>query len=153
MESQNSTDRNLRRLQAFKRLQTGRKGEDIACRFLIKNGYYIWKRNWRCKSGELDIIAYCDRRLRIIEVKTRQKHNQLNYPAIEAVTEAKLNRLEKLGLYFTRSHAKQMRIRGLNSVAYEAITVLLPENWLKSPEIIYYQNLAEGFDFRRINGC
>ena len=36
----------------------GKLGEDIACLYLEKNNYKIIKRNFRCKQGELDIIAF-----------------------------------------------------------------------------------------------
>jgi putative endonuclease len=35
----------------------GSKGEEIACDFLISQGYSITARNWRCRQGEIDIIV------------------------------------------------------------------------------------------------
>ena len=35
----------------------GRKGEDLACEFLRQNGYRVIERNFRCKMGEIDIVA------------------------------------------------------------------------------------------------
>ena len=50
----------------------GKLGEDIACLYLEKNNYKIIKRNFRCKQGELDIIAFnLKKELIFIEVKTR----------------------------------------------------------------------------------
>ena len=49
----------------------GRKGERIACRFLLKQGFDILARRYRSRSGELDIIAYEGDTLVFIEVKTR----------------------------------------------------------------------------------
>lgn len=50
----------------------GRKGEDLACRALKKERYKILAKNWRCRLGEIDIVAE-DRRkvLCFIEVKAR----------------------------------------------------------------------------------
>ncbi|WP_322903858.1 YraN family protein [Paenibacillus campi] len=39
------------------RRQKGRIGEDVAAYYLQQQGYHILERNWRCRSGELDIIA------------------------------------------------------------------------------------------------
>ena len=50
---------------------TGKNGEDIACAFLIKNGYAILERNWRSGKNEVDIIAKIGTLLVFIEVKTR----------------------------------------------------------------------------------
>src|SRR4030042_3490204 len=35
----------------------GREGEDLAANFLKEKGYRILNRNWKCKFGELDIVA------------------------------------------------------------------------------------------------
>ena len=52
-------------------LLRGRKGERLACRFLLKQGFDILARRYRSRSGELDIIAYEGDTLVFIEVKTR----------------------------------------------------------------------------------
>ena len=52
-------------------LLRGRKGERIACLFLLKQGFDIIARRYRSSSGELDIIAYEGDTLVFIEVKTR----------------------------------------------------------------------------------
>ena len=54
------------------RRQTGESGETIAVKFLKKNGYKIIERNYRCKLGEIDIIAQESRVLAFVEVKTRR---------------------------------------------------------------------------------
>jgi putative endonuclease len=53
---------------------TGRRGEDIAHRFLQSQGYTIVARNFRRRSGagEIDIIAQCGEATVFVEVKTRQ---------------------------------------------------------------------------------
>lgn len=46
--------------------------EEKAIEFLIENGFKIIKRNYRCRIGEIDIIAMKDNILRFIEVKYRK---------------------------------------------------------------------------------
>lgn len=46
-------------------------GERRAARFLKRNGYRIVERNFKCKAGEIDIIASKGETLAFIEVKTR----------------------------------------------------------------------------------
>lgn len=55
----------------------GRFGEDKACDYLEKNNYKIIERNFRCKQGEIDIIAkdLSKNELVFIEVKTRLNFN------------------------------------------------------------------------------
>jgi putative endonuclease len=59
---------------------TGRRGEDIAARYLVRHDCTILARNWRSNPGEIDIIAECpastsansrERELAFIEVRTR----------------------------------------------------------------------------------
>ena len=51
--------------------ELGKKGEQLAVNFLVKNGYGIVERNYRFDKAEVDIIAQKDDVLAIIEVKTR----------------------------------------------------------------------------------
>jgi putative endonuclease len=50
----------------------GKYGEKHACIYLINNGYKIIENNYRCRYGEIDIIALKDNIFYFIEVKTRQ---------------------------------------------------------------------------------
>ncbi len=52
----------------------GARGEDLAMRFLQKNGYVIVARNYRPRNGkgEVDLIGWDGEALAFVEVKTRQ---------------------------------------------------------------------------------
>lgn len=53
-------------------LLLGQIGEELAANWLMKNGFRILHRNWRSKYGyELDIVAFKENKLHIVEVKTR----------------------------------------------------------------------------------
>ena len=56
----------------------GNKGEDIACDFLIKNGFRIIGRNISNKLGEIDIVARNNKILHFIEVKTGSASDKIN---------------------------------------------------------------------------
>ena len=139
--------RMTRKWLAYRRLRLGKKGEDLACKFLRRQGFYVWKRNWRCRLGELDIIAYNDSQLRLIEVKTRALKHSFDFPAIEAIDQQKLKRLEKLSHSFLLKHSKAMRVRRLTSFAIDAITVQIPEGIFASPIITHIHNSGDGFNF------
>lgn len=52
--------------------ETGIKGEELAEKFLKKEGYKILERNWHFGKNEIDIIAKDGEFLVIVEVKTRR---------------------------------------------------------------------------------
>jgi putative endonuclease len=54
-----------------KHLELGKKGEEIAMKFLQKKGHEILESNWRHRRSEIDIITKKDGILIFVEVKTR----------------------------------------------------------------------------------
>lgn len=54
----------------------GRKGEALAVKYLKRQGYKIIERNFRLRSGEIDIVARDGNQLVFVEVKTRSSNNQ-----------------------------------------------------------------------------
>nr|WP_305526588.1 YraN family protein [Streptomyces sp. 2314.4] len=55
-----------------RRRALGRYGEDLAARRLTEAGMRILDRNWRCRDGEIDIVAADGDALVVCEVKTRR---------------------------------------------------------------------------------
>ena len=51
---------------------TGRKGEELAVGFLRNAGYRLVERNYRCRFGEIDIVAMDGSTIVFIEVKSRR---------------------------------------------------------------------------------
>ena len=52
----------------------GRWGEDLAAEFLEQQGYRIVDRNWKCRFGELDLVAEGGGFLCFVEVKLRRSN-------------------------------------------------------------------------------
>ncbi|MBN1093541.1 YraN family protein [Blastococcus sp. TML/M2B] len=80
----------------------GDHGERIAAAFLTDAGLRVLDRNWRCREGELDIVARDARALVFCEVKTRRGIGY-GHPA-EAVTPAKQRRLRVLAQRWLAAH-------------------------------------------------
>ncbi len=80
----------------------GRQGEELAAGFLAEAGLVVLERNWRCKDGEIDIVALDGRTLVICEVKTRSGI-RFGTP-LEAVTRPKARRLRKLAVLWVNAH-------------------------------------------------
>ncbi|NWF93410.1 MAG: YraN family protein [Syntrophaceae bacterium] len=80
--------------------ELGKKGEELALRFLRKKGYHIIERNYVCKMGEMDIIAKEKDTLTFIEVKTRTS-TAFGPPQL-SVNAAKQMQLSKVALNFLK---------------------------------------------------
>ena len=73
----------------------GQRGEALAARQLAAKGYQIVARNWRCETGELDLVAQKGECLVMVEVRTRRGQS-MGSPE-ESITAAKQARLITLG--------------------------------------------------------
>lgn len=75
------------------RQQTGRMGEAIARRYVENQlGWRVLHQNWRCKHGEIDLIADDGDEIVMIEVRTRRGQEALSR-ALESVDQRKQARL------------------------------------------------------------
>jgi putative endonuclease len=78
--------------------EKGYLGEQIALNYLLKKGANILNRNYRIKSGEIDIIAKFNNELVFIEVKSRTSI-KFGYPS-EAVNYKKINKIINVAKYY-----------------------------------------------------
>jgi len=81
----------------------GSEGESVACRHLEGRGYRVLCRNYRCRSGEIDIVARAsDETTVFVEVKDRRgaSHGE----GFEAVTFGKRRRLVRAARIFAAAH-------------------------------------------------
>ena len=89
----------------------GADGEQAAVDYLTRCGFRILDRNWRCASGELDIVAVERHVFVVCEVKTR---SGTGYGTpLEAVGRAKRNRLRHLAIAWLTAHGirfEQIRV-------------------------------------------
>jgi putative endonuclease len=75
----------------------GQQGEALAAQFLEQLGYRIRERNYRCRIGEIDIIAEDQEYLVFCEVKTRRDSKV--HPSL-SVSARKIHKLQQLGLWY-----------------------------------------------------
>lgn len=93
----------------MKKQETGRMGENLASQALRKKGYRIIERNYRCRFGEIDIVASTGGCLVFVEV--RSKTGSTFGTASESLTAGKKQRLTAAAMSYLESHDN------------------LPENW------------------------
>jgi putative endonuclease len=98
--------------------ELGKKGEEVALRFLKKKGYRIIEKNYVCKMGEMDIIAREKDILAFIEVKTRTSM-RFGPPQL-AVNPSKQRQLSKVALnYLNEKRLDDVKAR------FDVVAILL----------------------------
>jgi putative endonuclease len=105
--------------QAVKRKELGNIGENIATEHLLALNFKILERNFRCRMGEIDIIAKKGGDLYFVEVKTRRSR-KFGSP-LESVTLNKQRQIVKIAKYFL------MRFKKPVSCHFSTIGIILDE--------------------------
>lgn len=91
------------------RQSLGAAGEQAACEHLAQQGLTVLERNFRCRLGEIDIIARDGEHLVFCEVKTRREGGP--HPFL-SVTQRKQRKLRQLGAYYlSRHHLEHLQPR------------------------------------------
>ncbi len=88
-----------------RRIQTGHMGEVLAKEYLEKHGYDILELNWRCRSGEIDIIAKYNDILVFVEVRTRKSKERFG-TASESVDHRKQKKVREIALIYLHFNGK-----------------------------------------------
>jgi putative endonuclease len=105
----------------------GRYGEDVAARHLVESGLSVLDRNWRCRAGEVDIVAREGDVLVVCEVKTRRGVG-FGTP-LDAVTPVKAARLRRLAVHWLaeqREGGESVDPTGFSEVRFDVVSVLAP---------------------------
>ncbi len=85
----------------FDHLALGRHGEDLVARWYTSEGHELLARNWRCSSGELDLVARDGSTIVFCEVKTRSS-TRYGSP-FEAVDRRRQQRMRAAAAEFLRA--------------------------------------------------
>ena len=109
----------------------GRRGEDLAHRFLRRQGFTIVARNYRLAAGdaEADLIAWDGEDLVFVEVKTRE--SSAYGPPDRAIGEAKRAHLLRVAREYTRRTDTPWE-----KVRFDVVTVILTD----PPEIELFRH-------------
>ncbi len=104
LEGQGSGDGRKRTASPGKaaRQGLGRTGERLAAEALMRRGYCILEQNYRCRHGEIDLVAEEGPDLVFVEVKTR-RGTAYGLPE-EAVTARKRQKLRELASHYLNAH-------------------------------------------------
>ena len=110
----------------------GLQGEKVAAEYLSDHGYRILARNYKCRFGEIDIVALQEGYLVFVEVKLR-KTDRYGAPR-EYVTYAKQKKIKTAASFFLASHPEYQLIR------FDVIEILTPNGTNQDFTITHLEN-------------
>ncbi|MEK4058997.1 MULTISPECIES: YraN family protein [Paenibacillus] len=106
----------------YSRKQKGTAAEQAAVMYLTSQGYDIIKCNWRCRSGEIDIIAELEGGLIFVEVRSRSGNPQQGTPE-ESVNTRKIRQVRNTAEVYLHATGQEER-----QVSFDVISVLLNDD-------------------------
>lgn len=89
--------------------ELGAWGEQLAREYLERRDYWIREQNFRCRQGEVDIIAEKEDGLYFVEVKTRTERGKGYGSPAESVTCEKRRRIVKAIRYYVKENGCEGR--------------------------------------------
>ncbi len=116
------------------RKELGRKGEEVAARYLQKNGFRILCRNYNCRLGEIDLVAVHKNVLVFVEVRSKSS-DVFGLPQ-ESITRRKQDKLRQLALLYLKAEGKSG-----SSCRFDVIAVLFD----KEGEVKRLEHIIDAF--------
>lgn len=117
------------------RAEIGALGEQLAVDYLCGLGLRVVDRNWRCRYGELDVIAADDASRAVVFVEVKTRTSEQFGGVAEAVTPAKVRRLRRLaGLWLAQQCGRWEAVR------IDVVTVRIGRR--RTPEIAHIQGVG-----------
>lgn len=122
-------------MTSWTRAEIGALGEQLAVDHLRSVGLRVLQRNWRCRYGELDVIAADDSACTVVFVEVKTRTSDRFGGVEEAVTPQKVRRLRRLaGLWLAGQET------GWSQVRIDVVGVRIGRR--RTPEIIHLQGVG-----------
>jgi putative endonuclease len=100
------------------RQRRGQQGEALAVAYLRQQGYRIQQQNYRCRNGEIDIIAWDGPTLVFVEVKTK---GQLRFGAPQVMVDGrKQQKIVRVAMTYVQQQALHN-----TSVRFDVVAIVL----------------------------
>lgn len=106
----------------YSRRQKGAAAEEGAFQYLSSSGFRILERNWRCRTGEIDIIAEHEGFIIFVEVRSRGGTLLQGTPE-ESVNARKINQVRNTAQVYLHMKGYEER-----RVSFDVISCLLNED-------------------------
>lgn len=108
-------------------LQIGKKYEQIALRYLKKQGLKPIMQNYHCRLGEIDLVMEDNDTLVFVEVRFRRNLHYGN--GIESITHSKIQRIMKTAEHYLMRYQEKNRCVRFDAIGIDASHKI---QWIKS---------------------
>lgn len=116
----------------------GLRGEALAAKELERKGYEILEQRWRCRFGEIDIVARDGETVVVVEVKTRARND--HFSPLDAIDARKQRKLIQLAEAYNRA-----RLRDEAPIRFDVVGITAAPG--KRPEIEHFTGAFEDAGF------
>lgn len=111
----------------------GAEAEKLAITYLEPLGYCIVETNWRCRLGEIDIVAQDGNTWAFIEVRSRTANLRCG-SAAEAINWRKQQKVRAVAAAYMHLHQlREVKVR------FDAVTVTFPNYPADKPDVKLYK--------------
>lgn len=111
-------------------------GEEIAAKYLKKEGYYILERNYRNKFGEIDIIAAKNNYTIFVEVKSRSSENYIKLA--QSLYDKQIHNLRRAAIfYFAEKNIH------LSPIRFDLIALKIDPAAKKIDKLKHFKNIID----------
>ncbi|MCM3746026.1 YraN family protein [Paenibacillus pasadenensis] len=112
------------------RKRSGEIAENAVAEWMLEQGYKIAERNWRCRQGELDLIAWDNGRLVVVEVRSARAGSRFG-TALEALHSRKQQKVRLVASVYVQQKGWSGNIR------FDAAAVTLDYSGQRVEDIVY----------------
>ena len=118
-------------LSSTEKQTSGRQAEDLALRYLERQGLRLLQRNWLCRCGELDLVMLDGDTVVFIEVRYR-RHSAWG-GALESIDGRKQQKLIRAAQLFLQKESRWSNHPcRFDAVAIEAASSTATPNWIRN---------------------
>ncbi len=108
-------------------IELGKKGEDIAARYLTSKGWKVLEQNFKWNRGELDLICKIGTLIKVVEVKTRNS-NYFGEPYL-AVNRKKQKQIISVANYYVQKNSIDLEVE------FDVVSIVLNQSKMKLDHI------------------